>query len=185
MRSPVNQAPKPAAAAAAAPKATTAKTVAGLSTAKSTISFVSNKAEPVAAPTAAAPTAAVSASAPPAAAAAAPAAAASPAPVAAASEEKAAVVASSPVAASSSSSSSSSSSASVAEVTKGVASVSVDPEEARKLAEVDEEKRKKAIQVTSSYATRKTHDEREHINIVFIGHVDAGKVSRRQGNVDA
>lgn len=171
---------KPAAAAAAKPAA--ARAGPPMSTAKSTITFVSNK--PAASPEPKPASAAAEAK---------PAEAASSSPVASSESEKkegdAAAAVASPVkaspepAAAASSSSSSSSSASAPAPTpspkaddaaKSLANLKLDAEEAKELAEAEEEERRKRIELTTSYAQRKGHDEREHVNIVFIGHVDAG-----------
>ena len=164
------QAAKPAAVAAPKPAA---KAGPPLSQAKSTISFVSNKPAAEAAPAAAA------AAAP---AAAAPAASSSPAPeaapAAAAAAAPAAKVNVDTAAASSSSSSSSAPASSPSnsdKLAKSVADLKLDEEDAKELALAEEEDRKKKIAITTGYAERKAHDEREHVNIVFIGHVDAGK----------
>ena len=65
----------------------------------------------------------------------------------------------------------------VDDVTKKIDQLALDEEEAKELADAAEEealtrKPKKDDQ-------KKAHDEREHINIVFIGHVDAGKYDTR------
>ena len=64
--------------------------------------------------------------------------------------------------------------AAVDDVTEGVDGMALDEEEAKELADaVDEEATVRKVKKPDS--ERKAHDEREHINIVFIGHVDAGK----------
>ena len=57
------------------------------------------------------------------------------------------------------------------------AELALDEEEAKLLAEAEAEEAAAAAaaRVKKSPAEAKVHDEREHINIVFIGHVDAGK----------
>ena len=54
--------------------------------------------------------------------------------------------------------------------------LALDEEEAKELADAaDEEEAVVARKPKRDDSEKKVHDEREHINIVFIGHVDAGK----------
>jgi len=79
--------------------------------------------------------------------------------------------------ASDASSSSSSSSASSSDLSKGVSDLKLDADDSRELREaaLEEEREERARALAASYAAKKSHDDREHVNIVFIGHVDAGK----------
>ena len=70
----------------------------------------------------------------------------------------------------------------VDDVTESVDELALDEEEAKELADAAEEE---AVtrKPKRDDSEKKVHDEREHINIVFIGHVDAGKFIRKQHTV--
>ena len=68
----------------------------------------------------------------------------------------------------------------VDDVTEKVDGLALDEEEAKELAEAaDLEALETVRKPKKDDSERKAHDEREHINIVFIGHVDAGKYDTR------
>lgn len=68
----------------------------------------------------------------------------------------------------------------VDEVTEKADELALDEEEAKELADAADEEATEAVRKPKKDdSERKAHDEREHINIVFIGHVDAGKYDSR------